>query len=118
MQKAQSSYLRAQRAQIAHWCSSADLHYQRGEYQKAGFLFGAALEKAEQEGIVHPQELSALLNSLGRVYKYTGRFEDADALYHRALALVEQSLGPDHPEAATLCHNLGGLEHARGRHAA
>ena len=36
----------------------------------------------------------------------------------RALPIMERVLGLEHPEVATLYHNLGGLEHARGRFAA
>lgn len=31
--------------------------------------------------------------------------------------MLERVYGPDHVALATLCHNLGGLEHARGQHA-
>src|SRR5207249_756098 len=54
---------------------------------------------------------------LAVLYKYTGQFRVASRLYRRALALMEQHFGPDHLELATLYHNLGGLEHAQGRHA-
>jgi Flp pilus assembly protein TadD len=53
------------------------------------------------------------LNELGIVCKYTGRFDEGRELYERALALVP----PDSAEAAAILHNLGGIEHARGRHA-
>jgi hypothetical protein len=51
------------------------------------------------------------------LYKYTGCFREALRLYRRALTIAVKVLGPEHPEVATLCHNLGGLEHARGRYA-
>jgi tetratricopeptide (TPR) repeat protein len=38
-------------------------------------------------------------------------------VYHRALSLVLATRGEDSVETATLYHNLGGLEHARGRYA-
>lgn len=34
-----------------------------------------------------------------------GSFEEAERLYRRALTLLEQALGPEHPGAATLHHN-------------
>jgi hypothetical protein len=37
-------------------------------------------------------------------------------VYHRALSLVLATRGEDSVETATLYHNLGGLEHARGRY--
>ncbi len=53
------------------------------------------------------------MNELGIVCKYTGRFDEGRALYERALTLVP----PDSVEAAAILHNLGGIEHARGRYA-
>jgi len=44
-----------------------------------------------------------------------GRYDEAEALYRRALDTVDAVLGHDHLEAAGLYHKLGGLEHARGR---
>ncbi|SMD21723.1 tetratricopeptide repeat protein [Kibdelosporangium aridum] len=50
-------------------------------------------------------------NVLGIVGKFTGQFDEAEAHYHRALELHEpNSLG-----MAAILHNLGGLEHERGR---
>ncbi len=49
-------------------------------------------------------------------FKYTGRFADAEALYRRALSIAEAT-GEARP-AAGICHNLGGLAHARGDAAA
>ncbi|RSM80720.1 tetratricopeptide repeat protein [Kibdelosporangium aridum] len=50
-------------------------------------------------------------NVLGIVGKFTGRFDEAEAHYRRALQLHEpNSLG-----MASILHNLGGLEHERGR---
>ena len=40
-----------------------------------------------------------------------------DPCSRRARRISERSLGPDHSEVATIYHNLGGLEHARGRYA-
>ena len=56
-----------------------------------------------------------LLNDLAVVYKYAARFDDAEALYRRGLGIIEAARGPDHIDAATIWHNLGGVEHARGR---
>ena len=49
------------------------------------------------------------------VHKYAARFDDAEALCRRALGIIEAACGPDHIDAATIWHNLGGVEHARGR---
>ena len=54
-------------------------------------------------------------NNLAVLLKFLGRFDEAAALYERSLADVEAALGPEHPEVATVLHNIGGLAHAAGR---
>src|SRR5207237_3169836 len=61
--------------------------------------------------------VAAAANELGVLYKYMARFDEAEALYRRALRIVESCRGADDVEAATLWHNLGGVEHSRGRYA-
>ena len=61
-------------------------------------------------------DVVSALNSLGVLYKYTGRFDEAETLYGGAIAVVEAGRR-DEATLATLCHNLGGLEHARGAYA-
>ena len=55
-----------------------------------------------------------MLNDLGVLRKAQGRYADAIAFYRRALPLVPRS---DRDARATLAHNLGGIEHARGNYA-
>src|SRR5262249_23189926 len=50
--------------------------------------------------------------------KYTGRFDEAKVLYDIALENIEREFGREHFSTASLYHNLGGLEHARGDFAA
>jgi tetratricopeptide (TPR) repeat protein len=86
----------------------------RGDYTTAERLFRLALRTAE--GVLGPgdAEVAAVLNNLGVLYKDQGRYDEAERLYQRARAILvareEESL-----DLATLYHNLGGLEHARGR---
>ncbi len=49
------------------------------------------------------------MNNLAELYKETGRYDDAEPLYVRALDLREQSLGPDHPRTLISTFNLGDL---------
>jgi tetratricopeptide (TPR) repeat protein len=65
----------------------------------------------------HDLDLAAVLNELGMVGKYRAHFADASRCYRRALRIVERHHG-DSDSLASLHHNLGGLEHARGRFAA
>ena len=52
-------------------------------------------------------DLATLWNELGMLGKYTGRFACAARCYRRAQAILTAAYGPDHPELATLYHNLG-----------
>lgn len=60
--------------------------------------------------------IAETLNGLGVVHKFQGRYEEAEPLYRRALAIAESAGLTD--DAATLFHNLGGLAHSRGDFAA
>jgi tetratricopeptide (TPR) repeat protein len=59
---------------------------------------------------------AGLLNNWGMLRKYQGRFAEGILLYQRALRIARANR--DREALATLYHNLGGMEHARGRFAA
>jgi tetratricopeptide (TPR) repeat protein len=61
--------------------------------------------------------VAEILNELGILGKADGRFRDAGRHYREALAILRGSRKRGRVELADLYHNLGGLEHARGRHA-
>ena len=46
------------------------------------------------------------LNNIGRAQAKQGRLAEAEATYRRALAIIEASLGPAHPAAATCLANV------------
>ena len=61
--------------------------------------------------------LCAAWNELGVLYKYMGRFDEAEEAYRRALELAQPAGShADDAVLATLYHNLGGLDHARGQY--
>jgi tetratricopeptide (TPR) repeat protein len=62
--------------------------------------------------------VAASLNHLGAAREARGDLAGAESFYLRALALWEQVLGPEHPDAGTARFNLGGVRAALGRHAA
>lgn len=62
-------------------------------------------------------DVAHLLNELGVACKFAGRFDEAQRHYSEARALVEELLGPECEEMATLFHNFGGLAHSRQRYA-
>lgn len=61
---------------------------------------------------------AAALNALGLLYKDLARYDEGRALYERALSLLESVANPTRDDIATIYHNLGGIEHARGDKAA
>lgn len=66
-----------------------------------------------------PREVrAAALNADGLRHKAAGRYVKARGCYLRALRLVGGLAGRDRDAVATLCHNLGGIEHARGSYRA
>lgn len=52
---------------------------------------------------------SAILNSLGLLYKKMGRFERSADYYERALEVREELLGEAHPDTLATRHNLAEL---------
>jgi tetratricopeptide (TPR) repeat protein len=82
-----------------------------GQYTGAENLLHVALLAAEESYGTHHPAVAMALNNLGLWYKGSGRFEEAEFLYQRALTIA----GPDCIEAAAVYYNLASLEQARGR---
>ncbi len=90
------------------------VHQRTGRYEEARMVLLAALRTAEALP-VDPLELGNCLNDLGAIYKFLGHFDKAQSSYERALEACDLEYGEQPSElGATLCHNLGGLAHARG----
>jgi tetratricopeptide (TPR) repeat protein len=51
-------------------------------------------------------DIAVNLNNLAAVYQATGRGEQAEPFYLRALRMKENLLGPDHPDVAMTMNNL------------
>lgn len=133
------------RLRIQCWNGLAILYRMQGRYAKAEPLFKRALMLAEKTRGAEDSDVATTLNNLAVLYKYTGHFNQAEKLYRRALRIVERACNRSlsHPREegrsagnasgkgeaegadavnyqnflATLYHNLGGLEHSRGRFA-
>jgi len=89
----------------------------RGRLAEAAARAEALVRWADTVLPAHDLAIAEALNDLGVIYKFQGRFADAEAVYQRALRIVEAGEGG--PDAlATLMHNLGGLAHSRGDFAA
>ena len=51
-------------------------------------------------GLEH-SDTAISLNNLALLYDNQGKYNEAEPLYQRALAIDEKTLGPDHPDTAT-----------------
>jgi tetratricopeptide (TPR) repeat protein len=89
----------------------------RGKYAEAESCLREAISIAETALGTEDEDCVTALNSLAVVFKYSGRFDEAAGLYDRALRAAELA-GAGDDTLATLLHNIGGLEHARGNYAA
>ena len=89
----------------------------RGRYDEAEPYLREAIAIGESSLGDQDEDFVTALNSLAVLFKYSGRFDDAAALYARALGAAEAA-GAGDESIATLLHNIGGLEHARGNYAA
>ncbi len=68
-------------------------------------LMATLQERERTLGKDNPLTL-ATMNALGVIYNYQGRYQEAEALFTRALAASERALGNEHPLTASLGRNL------------
>jgi tetratricopeptide (TPR) repeat protein len=59
--------------------------------------------------------MATSLNNLAVLLREANRLDEAEALFRRALAIGENSMGPDHPTVATRLNNLAALLHDTNR---
>jgi tetratricopeptide (TPR) repeat protein len=85
-----------------------------GDHAAADRGYRTALAEVRRRFGPRDPYLAGLFNDLGVLRKAQGRYDEALAFYRRALPLVPRD---DHNGRATLAHNLGGIEHARGNYA-
>lgn len=89
---------------VAFSCNNlGNVHREMGEYEKAHAELKRAVRiKAETLGEAHPQTILSLAN-VAMVEASVGL--DAQSTWERAIALADQSVGPQHELAATLRAN-------------
>ena len=77
--------------------SAGEWAFSRGDLDRAGEEFRAALETAQEfpEGDVRLEES---LRNLGRLYEHQGLFDKAEPMFLLLLAVEEHRFGPDSPE--------------------
>ncbi len=63
----------------------------------------------------HPDTATSL-NNLSSLYYTQEKYDLAEPLHKRALAIREKPLGPDHPDTATSLNNLADLYATQGKY--
>ena len=63
------------------------------------------------------EETATLLNSMGSYYYGRAFYAKAEPLYRRALRILEEQLGGEHPNVATSLNNLAALLREQGKYA-
>jgi tetratricopeptide (TPR) repeat protein len=91
---------------------------QQGDYAAADAPLLLAIELAETMP-EFPDRAASAWNNLGVLCKFAGWFDRGEEAYRRALAFAERigNLPERDMTTATILHNVGGLDHARGRFA-
>jgi tetratricopeptide (TPR) repeat protein len=70
----------------------------------------------QQQGAAHLDTAEAA-SILAELYRAQGKYEQAEPLYQRALAISEQQLGPQHPTTQIIRRNYVALLRTMGRDA-
>ena len=78
----------------------------RGDYAGADGCLREALAVAEATLGAEDPEVVTVLNGLGVLCKYAGRFEEGAGFYERAVRIAERISTPDDMLLATLIHNI------------
>lgn len=73
------------------------------DYLKDAYMI-IAMENGEEN-----MAASSILNSMGMLYKQSGKMERSKDAYERALNVRSELLGEDHPESMVTRHNLAEL---------
>ncbi|ERT03715.1 TPR repeat family protein, partial [Lyngbya aestuarii BL J] len=63
----------------------------------------------------HP-DVATSLNNLANLYKSQGRYDEAEPLHQRSLAIWEKTLGENHPDVALSLNGLALLYRDQGRY--
>ena len=74
----------------------------------------SATEKIDQAFPAQPRVEGEVRTVIGITYLRLGRYEEAETLLRAALKLLEDTLGPDHPDIAATLNSLGILRQERG----
>ena len=88
--------------------------FQEGRMADAERAYEAALDEADAFPPGDPR-LTATLSTLARVYCLQGKYDLAEPLCRRALAIKEKTLGPAHSDVAATLKDLVDILRAQGK---
>ncbi|MEI7902822.1 MAG: tetratricopeptide repeat protein, partial [bacterium] len=86
-----------------------------GEERTMGSPYLVSFEAWSRESNRADTEISVAANALGTFLESAALFAEAEPLYRRALAVDEQSYGPDHPSVAKDLNAMAGLFYLTNR---
>ena len=87
--------------------------FQEGRYGDAERLLVGALKRAERSA-PESTDLAVALGKLADLYRAQARYEEAEPLYRRAIAIEEMRHGSQHSRMARVLNNLALVYRAQG----
>ncbi|MEM7156485.1 MAG: tetratricopeptide repeat-containing serine/threonine-protein kinase [Myxococcota bacterium] len=94
----------------------AQLHLEKGEYDRAQPLYERALEiRTRVLGPDHPQ-VAWSTNDVANIHTKKGAFDEAMERYQRAMEIHREALGPDHPDVAQVQSNIAKIHFFTNRY--
>ncbi len=88
-----------------------------GEYGTADWDLTLAAGATMRVYGIDSAELAESRNELAVLYKFAGRFAEAERLYALVLPVIERVYGAESLAAAAVWHNVGGVLHAQAEYA-
>jgi serine/threonine protein kinase/tetratricopeptide (TPR) repeat protein len=91
----------------------ADPYHTKGEHLTADEILTRGAERVSRDLSGRPDVQAALMDAIGEVERGLGRYDRAEPLLERGLALRRATFGPDSLEAAESLKHLGQLKRER-----
>src|SRR5580765_2909296 len=103
------------RLRVKAWRALCVVERVLGQYAISDRHGRRAADRAERWFGARDLDLAGALNDIGMLRKYQGRYSEAPRFYRRALRILAANGLAASGDAASIYHNLGGIEHARLR---
>ncbi len=85
-----------------------------GSYEKALELYEKALSAYEKYKSEDKFRIGKICDDIGRLYVKLDRAKEAVPYFRRAVEILKEALGPDHPDTQAAQENLSAAEAAAG----